>query len=289
MPSRYGDPDTLLPMLRNLAGHAPGVVALRAGRMVGFISSYLLPDWRGQRATYSPEWGNGAEASDSRQIYESLYAHLAARWVQEGYRTHLVSMLAHDRDALQGWNWLGFGLTGVDAVQSLDPIPGPRLGLEIRRAHGTDAERTYSLLMALHTELSESPTFLPSQARSRAEHLDWLADPANALWVAFRGKEPIACMGQGPSNPNACTIIADDGTTSIVSAFTVEEARNLGTATVLLNEVLGWGRTQGYERCAVDFEPMNLLGRAFWLKTFQPVCYALRRDLDPVAASAQSP
>jgi GNAT superfamily N-acetyltransferase len=286
MPDHYADPDTLLPMLSDLAGHAPGVVALRAGRMVGFITGYLLPDWHGQPATYSPEWGNGAEPDDGRRIYEGLYAQLAARWVDKGYRTHLVSMLAHDGSALQGWHWLGFGLAGVDGVRALDPIPSPRPDLEIRRAHPTDAEHTYPLMQALQTELSESPTFLPSQATSREEHRDWLANPANTLWVAFRGAEPIACMGHGPANPNACTIIDDAGTTSIVSAYTTADARGTGIATALLNQVLEWGRSQGYERCAVDFEPMNLLGARFWMKTFQPVSYALRRDIDEIASES---
>jgi GNAT superfamily N-acetyltransferase len=283
MSSRYEETDILLPMLTELAGNAPGVVALRAGQVVGFITGYRLPDWRGQRSTFSPEWGNGAEPGDSRRIYEEMYAHLAARWVGEGYRTHLISMLAHDRGALEGWHWLGFGLAAVDGVRALSPIPAPTQNVEIRQARPADAEHSYALLAALRAHLSAAPTFLPFETQDRAQHQDWLADPANALWIAFRGTEPIACMGQGPANPKACTVIDDKGTTSIVSAFTVEDARGSGAATALLNQALDWGKAQGYKRCAVDFEPMNLLATRFWLKAFQPVCYALRRDIDDQA------
>jgi hypothetical protein len=48
----------------------------------------------------------------------------------------------------------------------------------------------------------------------------------------------------------------------------------------LLNGSLEWARAEGYERCAVDFEPMNSLAARFWPKYFQPVCYSLMRKVD---------
>jgi GNAT superfamily N-acetyltransferase len=75
-------------------------------------------------------------------------------------------------------------------------------------------------------------------------------------------------------------LIEDEKTTSIVSAFTREEARGGGIATALLNRALDWGREQGYARCAVDWEPMNVLASRFWLRYFQPVSYALERYID---------
>ena len=87
-------------------------------------------------------------------------------------------------------------------------------------------------------------------------------------------------MKQGPANVDACTIIHDEKTTSIVGAFTTESVRGGGIATALLNRSLEWARSDGYERCAVDFEPMNPLATRFWLRHFQPVCYTLIRHVD---------
>ncbi len=53
-------------------------------------------------------------------------------------------------------------------------------------------------------------------------------------------------------NPHACVIIRDEGTTSIVRAFTREGAGGKGIATALLDRSLEWARAEGYERCAVD-------------------------------------
>ena len=93
-------------------------------------------------------------------------------------------------------------------------------------------------------------------------------------------EEPVAFMQVGPADDDVCTIIQDEKTTSIYAAFTVEKARGGGAATLLLDHALKTARTSGCERCAVSFEPMNLLGARFWLKTFQPVCFSILRCLD---------
>jgi predicted GNAT family acetyltransferase len=77
-----------------------------------------------------------------------------------------------------------------------------------------------------------------------------------------------------------CTIIYDEKTTSIYAAFTKERVRGEGIATVLLDHALMSARATGYERCAVPFEPMNLIGTRFWLKYFKPVCYSVLRHID---------
>ncbi|GAH27730.1 unnamed protein product, partial [marine sediment metagenome] len=74
--------------------------------------------------------------------------------------------------------------------------------------------------------------------------------------------------------------IVDEKTTSIYGAFTMKNMRGSGIATALLNHALEFARVAEYERCAVDFEPMNLAGSRFWLKHFKPVCLSLFRQID---------
>ncbi len=100
LPASYEETDTLLPLLREISAAAPGVAALRGGRLVGFLLAWMLPAHRGQRTVYSPEWTNGAESDGGRGICEALYAVMAARWATEPYLDHDVTVLAHDRDAI---------------------------------------------------------------------------------------------------------------------------------------------------------------------------------------------
>jgi GNAT superfamily N-acetyltransferase len=281
MPPRYEDPVITLPWLQDLVAQAPGVAAIRNGRLAGFLLGMVLPRFRGKRGVFCPEWANAADLEDSRWIYEEMYARLSAHWVADGCVVHAISILANDRSAIEGWHGLGFGLAAADGVRTLSPLPEPGTEIEIRRAGPEDSEQMGDLISALQRHLMGAPTFLFRGEPDRVEqHAAWLADPANALWLAYQGTSVVACLGQGPPNPDACNIIDDKGTTSIVSAFTREGARGRGIATDLLNRALGWARGQGFERCAVDWEPMNILGNRFWTRHFHPVCYALMRHLD---------
>jgi GNAT superfamily N-acetyltransferase len=281
LPAKYGDVSTLHPMLREFAKQAPGVAAIRGGRLVGFILGMVLPLFRGKRSVLSPEWANGAEPSESRRLYEEMYRHISARWVANGCFTHLVVLLGVDRDDLEVWQWLGFGLAAVDAVRGLEPVPDPGIDVEIRRGRVDDIEDVSDLGERLERHLASAPAFLAYDQRTgRQGYEDWLGNRGNALWLAHEGGHAMASMGVGPANPDACMIIRDDKTASIVSAYTRVNARGRGLATGLLNRSLEWARAEGYERCAVDFEPMNIVAARFWLRHFQPVCCAVMRSVD---------
>ena len=281
MPTRFENTDAIRPQLRDLAGQAPGVVAIRGGKLAGFLVAYQLPDFRGKPSVYSPEWANGAELDGSRQIYEALYTGLAAQWVGQGYSTHLLSIMANDQDGIEGWRWLGFGLLATDGVRDLEAVPGRATGVELRRAGPDNTQQVTALIEALRQHMAASPTFLHQEDSVEVEEsAEQIADPAHAIWLAYQGTEAIGCMGQGPANPKASTLIDDPGTTSIISAYTRENARGAGVATALLNQVLAWARAEGYERCAVDWEPMNVLATRFWTRHFHPVSYALIRHVD---------
>jgi GNAT superfamily N-acetyltransferase len=172
-------------------------------------------------------------------------------------------------------------------VRDLEPAQGTTAEIDIRRGSLEDIEQAMALSEALQRHLAAAPTFLAYvQQESRESYAEWLVDPANALWLAYRGTEAVAHLGLGPANPDACFVIRDEKTASVVKAFTKESVRGRGIATALLDRSLAWVRAKGYVRCAVDFEPMNILAVRFWLRHFEPVCYALVRHLDERVAWA---
>lgn len=281
LPDRCQGAEDVLPRLQELIAQSPGVAALRCGQLVGYLIGFPLPKFRGRRAVYSPEWANGAQEDSSREIYAQMYSHLSAQWTADGSLAHLVGMLAHDREGIEGWHWLGFGLAAADAVRGLDPVQGRRAEVQVRRAGSREIEQVMSLTDALERHLEAAPTFLASVEREdRVSLEEWLADSANALWLAYDGLEVQGLMRLGPASHDACDIIVDEGTSSITGAFTRDCARQRGIGAALLNRCLEWARSEGYVRCAVDFEPMNVLGARFWTSHFDPVCFALARRLD---------
>jgi len=283
MPSRYEEVSVILPMLDHLVKNSPGVVALQGSRLVGFLSGLVIPMLLGKRCAYSPEWANGVELEASRRAYDEMYARLSAQWVADGCGMHAVTLLANDRQGIEGWQWLGFGFAGVDGIRALNPVEGVTAQVEVRQAGMEDVATVSLFVQALEQHMISAPIFW---IHDLGDCREWLNDPAQAVWLAHAGQEAMGCMAIGPANSDACAIIQDDKTASIMMAFTRESARNKGVAMAVLNRSLEWARSQGYERCAVDFETMNLTASRFWRKWFEPVCYSLIRGIDERVASA---
>ncbi len=280
LPARYEQSEVVLALLVDFLPTSTGVAAFQGGQLVGFLSGQLLPNFRGRRTILSPEWANSAAAADGRRIYEAMYARAADSWVTAGAFTHLVVQLAHDRESLEGWHWLGFGMLAADAVRDLRPVDGAVPRIEIRRAGMADVDLALAWNGALRRHLASSPTFLPSTVPARSHYEERLANPACSCWLAYREGEAVAYMEAGPANPDASTIIMDPGTASVVGAFTRPDVRGGGVGAALLERALEWSRGEGYERLAVDFEPANVLAARFWRRHFAPICYALARYLD---------
>jgi hypothetical protein len=71
LPHQYREVSILLPLLENiLQTNPPGVAAIREGKLVGFLTGWQMPSFRGKKSTYSPEWANGADLEESAFIYE---------------------------------------------------------------------------------------------------------------------------------------------------------------------------------------------------------------------------
>lgn len=286
LPARYEAPDALLPRISELAAKAPGVVALWDGRVAGFLVGELIRPF-GKRSAYTAEWGHGTEDRDRAEIYREMYTSLSAKWVANGCFTHLITVVAGDRDALDGLFQLGFGMIVVDAIRDLSPIPEDLSGVEIRRIGPEDAALAASLEHALQRHLAAAPAFVPFvQSEGPEVHREWLDEPKHAMWVAFQGKEPVGYIRFEPSNQHACDLIEDEGTMSCTGAFIQPEARNSGLSKALLNQGLAWAPSAGFTRCAVDFESANIPAARFWTRHFKPVCYSLSRHVDERVAWA---
>ena len=175
---------------------------------------------------------------------------------------------------------MGFGMVSVDALRSVDSIQDTDVNVHIRRAELLDIQQVLELHEALWQYEKGTPIFLLTPKRDRGYYEEWLQNPNQVVWLAYWKDELVAMMRLGPPDDDVCTIIVDEKTTSIYSAFAKEEIRRNGIATALLDYALKHAQASGYERCAVSFEPMNVLGTSFWLKYFKPVCFSVVRYID---------
>jgi GNAT superfamily N-acetyltransferase len=282
LPSSYEDPDAFSRRLLRLTDRGVGVAAFDGGRMLGFLAAYSIGSLHGRSCALSPEWGNGADAATHRRVVEAMYREAAPEWLRRGDVNHVVCVLAHDSEALEGLAWAGFGRMVCDAVRPLVPIAVGRGGPEVRRAAPDDIESILPLALALREHLAAPPVYvLDHEPEDRAAWDAALRDPGIAVWIAARRGSVIGYLRQGPPTDDACDVIVDAGTTSITGAYVEPIARGEGVATSLLARAIDWGREQGYARCSVDFETANSSAARFWLQHFSPVVVSLGRTHDP--------
>ncbi len=293
LPRQYEEPAAILPLLRDLAAHVPGVAAFVHGRIVGFLLAMSLPTIKGKRGAFSPEWANGAHpdlaSAEADTIYQALYAALSPRWLANGCYIHAVRVLADDHGGVDGLYRQGFGCNNVDAIRDLRPLAATASELTIRRATVAEVDEMVALGEGLQRHLAAPPIYLPYvYSDSRADYREWLTQPQHVQWLAYRDGAAIAEMRREPTNFTACAIAADRGTAFITSAYTVPPSRSSGVAAALLSHLLEDACVAGCERCATDFESANLLGARFWLHHFQPVAYTVLRYIDERVAFAHA-
>jgi len=282
LPSQFEDADAVLPLLKDYANGQAGIAAILEKRLIGFLIGLFITV-RQVKTAYVPDWGHAVDSESSQKIYRAMYANLARRWVADGYLAHAVTLLTHEREAMDTWFSLGFGMVGVDSVRDVIPIEGGMAEVEIRRAGLEDIDVVLTLRVALKRHLAEAPIFIPlTTQRGREFYEKWLLDSANALWLAYRDKDAVAFIELMPSSQLGVVMpVFSKTTVTITGAFTKEDLRQRGIGTTLLNHSLEWARSVGYKNCAVDFESANTIGSSFWHGNgFKSVCYSLVRHID---------
>lgn len=279
LPGRYDDPATTEPLLRRMVEKRPGVAAVRDGRIVGYLAGGVIPDWRGDRTAFVPFWGHAVSVAERGRFFEDLYVELSARWAADGCTAYLITVLVHDGELIETLFRLGHGIAVVDALRGLTPVPGQSAATTVRRAGSRDQATWRRLHQGLVEHLAGAPVFMPAGEPKSDDYFDrWLTEPGHAVWLAEQDGAPVGYMQVCRLDEEV--VVTDERTAGIQGAFTVPELRGQGIGTALLNRCLGWAREQGFERCAVDFEGENVLGRRFWLGCFEPGAYSVVRRLD---------
>jgi len=63
---------TFLPQLRKLVKKVPSVAAHQDGRLVGFLTGFVIPSWRGKKSVYCPEWAHAAVEKNRKEVYQLM-------------------------------------------------------------------------------------------------------------------------------------------------------------------------------------------------------------------------
>lgn len=292
---RLTDPRAVQERLAAIMAANGGLMALDDGALVGFLGWWLVEDFRGaeRKVAYCPEWAHGATDGRKAAVYRALYRAAAETWAAAGCQAHAITLLAHDRAALETWFWNGFGLLVVDAVRPMCGLyrnPADCGALQLRAAMADDAPALVELDAAHCQHYGAAPIFMALRQGETAD--DWasfLARPCNRVWLALDGAAPVGFMRFDGHEFDGAAVVVSESAIKISGAYVAPAYRGRSAATGLLDAGLRDYASQGFATCAVDFESFNPEAAAFWPRTFQPVCFSLYRVPEATVGTGAPP
>jgi ribosomal protein S18 acetylase RimI-like enzyme len=273
---------------------ASGVVALDAGRMIGYLIGVPRINLMWGRSVWVDLAGHAVDRrhADAAEVYRDLYAALSPSWVSLGCYAHYALIPASDRAALEAWFALSFGKEqayGICETALASALSAPAdPTLSIRRAELADLEATLELDEIIGRYQSRSPVYSPfspswagTREQLRQESLDLLHNEHAMLWLALRSGQLVGYQLYLPASLETDNLLIPEQCSYLAAAVTREEERGRGVGRTLTRHGLVEAATAGFTRCITDWRVTNLLSSRFFPRQgFRPVAYRLSRRLD---------
>ncbi len=280
LPCEQGFLDCLQESIANLFQNGEGIVAICNNRLIGFLAGFEVNELFGKcKGIYSPLYGHGVLREYRSILYKELYRRTADLWVKKSCMTHAITFFAHDKETIDTWFWMGFGLRCVDAIREVKSIDSHNPAIRISKVDVRDILSLSDIHRKHNQYYRNSPIFMPRMEVDPIQDLtEWLEKLNHHLWVAYHDEKPLGYMR---IEPNAETFISEhENVMNITGAFVANDKRKSGIGIMLLEEIQQWLLQNGYPLCGVDFESINTTGSSFWNKYFTPYTYSMVRRID---------
>ncbi len=268
LPKRYEDPAAAAAEVEALASAeaASGAVALRGGRVVGYILGIRKDDevW-GPNVWVEPAGHAVAQAEDLRDLYGAV----AEPWVEEGRVRHYTMAPAGDAALVDAWWRLSFGLQHAFGIRELPDVAWPET---VRPADEGDVEALIELSPVLPDHQARAPVFGfkrdETEEELRAEILEDLAKPEIGDLVVERDGRVVGAFHVVPIELSGmhAGLARPDGAAYLSWAATLPDVRGSGAGVVLTEAAFAWARERGHATITTDWRVTNLLSSRFWPK-----------------------
>ncbi|MCJ7726625.1 MAG: hypothetical protein MUP76_09605, partial [Acidimicrobiia bacterium] len=181
-----------------------GLVALRKGRVAGFLAGFSTTLFNGLPGVFVPDWGHATDGDAA--VYGSLYRTASERWVAEGMLTHAISLFAGDRAGLEWWSGVGFGRHLVDGVSAVPTGAPARLHEGMRRADPADLEAALAMEEATASHLRAAPVFIAHRPAGPEALRARLGDPQRPVFLAETAGRVVGWVTAKPSGETPLAI-----------------------------------------------------------------------------------
>ena len=261
---------------------ASGAVALRGGRLVGFVVGVRKADDLWGANVWVESAGHAVEeAEDVRDVYATA----ATRWLEEGRSRHYALVPAADAEVVDAWFRLSFGCQHAHGIREVPDVSWPD---GARRAEPHDVHALVELTPLLQEHQDRSPVFAAGVNRTgdvqalRREILEDVEREDFGQLVAERDGEIVGAYECVPIElSSAHTALArPDGAAFLNWAATRPDVRGSGAGLALAQATFAWARERRYEVIVTDWRVTNLLASRFWpARGFRPSFLRLYRSI----------
>jgi ribosomal protein S18 acetylase RimI-like enzyme len=262
---------------------ASGAVALRDGRVVGYLLGAPRDDSWGPNIWVEVAGHAVEETEDARD----LYAAAAEHWVEQGRTRHYVLVPA-DEALVDAWFHVGFGgqhAHGIREVPAHTEVAVPD-GFEIRNPVESEIDALIDVGLALPRHQKEAPVFserpVPTEEEERQEWLDTFAGDEEEVLIGYLDDRPVACWSvTSIERSGAHTGLArPDRAAFLGFAATLPESRGSGIGVALTDACFAWAAEHDFPIMVTDWRETNLLASRFWPKRgFRRVFLRLYRSI----------
>ncbi len=244
--------------------HASGAVALRDGRVAGF----LLGTRKSDQTWGANLWVESAGyAVDEPELVRDLYAFAAPRWVDEGRTRHYVLVPALD-DQVDPWFRLSFGAQHAHGIKEVDARAWPP---GTRRAEPRDIEALLQLVPLITEHQALAPVFSDIELDEDPDELRAMldADIVNAELgeLVYEQDGRVVATFELVSAEKGSThrgLTRPDRAALLGFAATLPDVRGSGAGLALTDAAFAWAHEQGYATMVTDWRETNLLSSRFW-------------------------
>jgi ribosomal protein S18 acetylase RimI-like enzyme len=264
------------------ADDASGAVALRDGRVVG----YLLGAPRTDDVWGPNVWVELAgHAVEEAEDLRDLYATAAGRWLEEERPRHYAVVPESDYALVEAWFRLSFGQQHAFGIREVpEAVTWPE---GVRRAEPGDVDALVALTPVLGDHQARAPVFSRGHPPSdpdvlRAEILADLGKEEIAELVALRHGEIVGAMESVPVEQSGTHtgLARPPGAVLLAWAATLPGVRGSGAGRALTEATFAWARERGHEIIVTDWRVTNLLASRFWpSRGFRPTFLRLYRHI----------
>lgn len=205
------------------------------------------------------------------ELVRDLYAHAAARWVEEERTSHYVYVPAHDAELVNAWFRVGFGAQHAFGIRELDDWSQPDVdGVVVREAEERDVDALIEIGPTLPEHQRLSPVFAPAPTWTddelRAEIVEDLDKPELGNLVAEVDGRVVGNFFIVPIERSSAHagLARAPGLAHLGYAAVLPDARGSGAGLALTAASFAWARQRGYEAMVTDWRVTNLLSSRFW-------------------------